>query len=710
MSELENFSFSFSENPILLIFGVLLLIFYSIYVYRITLPQVNLLKKTLLIFLRTFALLLIFVLLFDPIIKFTYKEKTEPETLVFIDNSSSVKAFNRDNDLKRIKSLTDELKSSTVYKLKFFSFGKEVNEIENFTFDSLTFSETSTNLQLVFDEIKENKNISSLVIISDGIINEGLNPLYVQNNFLVPAYVIGLGDTTEQTEISIENITHNKFIYAGRTTQIEVAIKNLGLIDKDALIQFIDEKGNVEQKIIKLSRTQIDRVKFEYLTNDEGEHKLTFKVSVLDINIKLNHSKSTFIRVLPRKKKITIIGGAPSKDLSAIKSSLDEFEDFDVESIIQINKENFYSNNKDFENISNSDVLFLIGIPNQKTDPNLISIINNEIESKNKPFFFLPSIDAEFSAYPKLKFSLPFKFEEINKNYVKVQPKISTLTNNLLGSDKSTLLEWSNLPPVDMNKTKIITNKSAEILLEGIIDISNQIVPLIFSNNINNNKSLIITASNIWKWKTQASKKELLLFNNFVLNSVKWLTIKNEDEQFTANPIKKSFKIGESVIFNSNLYNEVFEPVNNAKIILEIKGDNYTETFNFYNISPGLYETKTEIKNPGRYSYSAKLFDNNVEKKSINGIFEIEPIELEYITKKMDKVFLKNLAQQSGGKYFNITTTENLNNLLQQNFNERIIYIYTDKELRLSSFELILVILVLLFAFEWFLRKYFKMI
>jgi len=287
MSELENFSFSFSESPILLIFGILLLLFFSVYVYRITLPKVNPFKKSILIFLRAFALILIFILLFDPIVKFTYKEKTEPETLIFIDNSRSIKAFNKYDDLKRIKSLLDQIKSSATYKLKHFSFGKVVNEIDNFTFDSLSFAETSTNLQLVFDEIKGKENISSLVIISDGIINEGLNPLYVQNNFLVPVYVIGIGDTTEQLEISIENIAHNKIVYAGRTSEIEVVTKYLGLNGKDALIQFIDEKGNIKQKTIKLSRTQIDRVIFEYLTNDEGEHKLTFTASVLDKNNKL---------------------------------------------------------------------------------------------------------------------------------------------------------------------------------------------------------------------------------------------------------------------------------------------------------------------------------------------------------------------------------------------------------------------------------------
>ena len=102
--------------------------------------------------------------------------------------------------------------------------------------------------------------------------------------------------------------------------------------------------------------------------------------------------------------------------------------------------------------------------------------------------------------------------------------------------------------------------------------------------------------------------------------------------------------------------------------------------------------------------------ESNGDIKSIEGTFKVDPIEIELVESKLNNNLLNNLAQNTGGKNFSVNETNDLINILTYQHQQKIYYDKVDKELRLSNFELILLIIVLLLSFEWVLRKYLRMI
>ena len=75
-----------------------------------------------------------------------------------------------------------------------------------------------TNFNLLFDNIDKrysNRNIGSLVIATDGLYNDGINPYYLATDVSYPIFTIALGDTNIKKDISVEKIYHNDVVFSG---------------------------------------------------------------------------------------------------------------------------------------------------------------------------------------------------------------------------------------------------------------------------------------------------------------------------------------------------------------------------------------------------------------------------------------------------------------------------------------------------------------
>lgn len=707
MNWFDNINFSFSYSPIWLFLGIALILGYTIYIYRTTLPTISVLSKSLLTALRFSALFLILLLIFEPIIKISSQQKIEPTNLVFIDNSSSISKFSAPQDISNLERLVNRLETEVDGPIEFFTFGANLNEFKP-ELDSLKFNENTTELSSVIKHIKTTEDISSIVIISDGVINQNIIPEAELKAIPFPIFAIGIGDTAESVDLLVDQIVSNNFIYAGRDSELELIIKNIDLPSGNASVQVFDNDSLIYTKNIELSSTGVNRLRVPYFSKKEGKHKVSVKANTSKKEKNTNNnSLSKIINVLAAKKKIALIAGSPSSDLSFIANSIKKNDEFTFEQIVQISSTNFYKNNKNLETIKEADIIFLVGFPNSNTSLDFIEEVKSIITNKKVPIFFAftPSID--FVKMKLLESVIPFKFDGISSNFSDVQVHANYTNKSLLGNSESISKGWENLPPVSLTLTNIKPVFSSQVLLSSK---NNETKPMIFSNSIGSRKSIVVSASNIWRWKLKAGSVEYNYFDNFLLNSIKWLSIRSNDEFLSVSLNKSSYNLGETIPFIANLHDETFEPVDNEMITLKLLQNNEITEYNFNSIGNGLYEVNIDALNPGLLNYTVELANNSRELPSVDGTINIEPINIEFIQSNMNELFLESISTFSGGKYYQINNSQSFISDLNKVYLNKIYYKNTDKELRLSSFELILLIIVLLFSIEWIMRKIFRMI
>ena len=220
----------------------------------------RILKKNLVLFLlRLFSLFFISLLFLEPISKsFVYK-KDKPFFLVFVDATQSVSKYDLRNQVKGfISSHNKDL------EIKTFHFSDKV-------YDGLpkNYNGKETNINSVFEFVKKKylrKNVEGLLLISDGIINLGRNPIYNEAINFFPVYSVGVGDTSQITDIRIENVNYNPVSFQNSIVTLELIVSADNLLGNNFDAKLIFNGKNIQS--------------FNFLVNENDFYKkIIYKVN-----------------------------------------------------------------------------------------------------------------------------------------------------------------------------------------------------------------------------------------------------------------------------------------------------------------------------------------------------------------------------------------------------------------------------------------------
>ncbi|MBK8080019.1 MAG: hypothetical protein IPK25_06885 [Saprospiraceae bacterium] len=145
-------------------------------------------------------------------------------------------------------------KDYTVKNLEFASIVSE-EKLDTFQKKSTNFS----NLFTYIDNQYADQNIGAILIHSDGIFNEGNNPLYMDAFINTPLYIVADGDTTQYKDVMVSDIFYNKIAYLGDKFTLQVDVKAYNAAGSfSKLIVESKNKGNsknITKKILRLKVT-----------------------------------------------------------------------------------------------------------------------------------------------------------------------------------------------------------------------------------------------------------------------------------------------------------------------------------------------------------------------------------------------------------------------------------------------------------------------
>ncbi len=698
---------SFQINWVLLAAFTLILVGYTIFIYRTTIPVISKPKKILLTLLRITVLVLLFLLIFEPLLKIEKNRIIQPIHYFFVDNSKSLKQFEDKTPLIS-NSFLNELKKLPPGSFRLFSFGSKVSDELKPDSAHFSFIEPGTNLSKIFESLQEMENISSVTILSDGIFTEGSNPQYLAEKLNVPVFAVGVGDSTTKKDLSIQKILSNEYLYVGTNTQFFVSVLQNGYSSSKATLSLLEDNSLQEVKEISFTNNELQNVEFAYKPKTSGEKKISFVLSPLQGEYSTeNNRQSLFVKILDNKLSVVLLAGAPSADVTFIKNSLQADTNNAIQSFTQITSSQFLEKKSPEIAIDKADILYLVNFPTSQTSNQLIEKVAKLIKEKSLPYFFLLTSSVDPVKLRLLQNELPFSINRTDKGVVEVQPVIpdEMLRNTLLQFGSKNILEqWNNLPPVSKPNWQITAKPECEIIAKTKINNITLNSPLIISKRLGSKRTLAVLAGDIWKWKLQKATEQLDLFDRFLSNGTKWLRAVEQKKQVTISTNKKFYSVGEKVYFTAEIYDESFNQVNDAEIKCSIMNKENDIPVSFSSVGNGLYEGEiTEIAK-GDYNFSGEAF---LDKKSLGkdgGRFSVGDIDYELQNTTMNIDLLKLLAKETKGNFFYNSygaLFAKLNEISNNSSKNKI----EVNEYRLWSSETLLVILVFLFAAEWFLRK-----
>ena len=703
-----NISLSFS--PIYLILGIIASIIFSIWMYKVTLPRISFPIKMVLTSLRSLAIILILAAIFEPVITFLNKNKVEPKTLVLIDNSSSILNYSKNDSLEIIKSL-EKLNTELTGEKEFYSFGKMIRKIDNENFGQIKFTDSLTNISDINQILKEkNEILSSVILISDGNYNSGSDPSKELSKLGIPMFTVGIGDTLNQNDIDLRKIQFNKFLYAGTETSIKAIVLNNGYPNRDISVTLQENNMVIHKTDIKLAENGINFVEFIYSPELSGEKKLSISVSELENETSYSNNKKSFlINVIDNKLNISILSSAPSADAKFIFNSLKQDDNINITRSIQISGNKFLDD-FDYNKIADSDILYLVGFPGKNSPSSLINLVKKQI-SNNIPFLIVVNENTDLQKLKEFNEVLPFSVKQISSDFTRVFVNVVDANSPLLGQTLEDRNLWNSLPPVLRNNSQFTAYPGSNVLAKYKVGNVSIDEPLIITRNMTDKKSIAVICGEIWKWKLNDKKNSDLLFDNFINTSVKWLRDEDGKTKLKISSDKKIYSTVERIYLSAELYDEAFNPLPNSEIKAELISDSKEVIpLKFNYTTNGLYDYSLESLSASNYTLKAEAFVNGKYYAKSELRFSVEVSSIEDNSTLMNFEFLNNLASVSNGKFYYLKDINNIsksvNNLTELINKEDI----EKTEFRFWSDEVILIIIILLLATEWFIRKRIGMI
>lgn len=646
--------------------------------------------------MRFIAFFFLFFLLLQPLIKTSFTREEKPIVVVLADNSLSVVSVKDSAAIKKelptkINSLVDEMKSK--FETSAFRFGSEFKDGT----DTLFFNEKLTDLSGALEEVYNrfyNRNLGAVVLFSDGIYNKGINPLGTIKKFRnVSFYTVGLGDTMVTRDMVMADILYNKTAYLGNDYPVELVVQARKMQGSKAVLVVKDNGREVSRREIPVqTNNQTIRTSFLLQAAVEGQHKISAEVVPVEGEFSVkNNALSVYVSVVKNKQKVLVLAANPHPDVAAIKYALEASQNYNVTSAVYQQGASYTFNQYN--------LVILHAIPTIPADEEVV----DKIRKAGVPVLFVMAPNTNRTSLSKMAGMI--SVVGASGNSTNAYPLYNTNFTNFGISDKTRQV-IPKFPPLSAPFGEYRVSPGANVLFYQKIGTVTSPNPLVLFNKEGAaGKTGIICGEGIWMWKMRDFElnQNNEAFNEIVQKMVQYLSISENKSNFRVLH-KNEFPENEPVVFDAELFNDNYEPINDPDVQMEITNEEGKKFKSTFSKTGKTYRLNAGMLPPGEYAYMAS---STYGKKQYNkgGRFLVTAVNTELLRTEADHRLLYQLANTTGGKFYTLKDVNNLGKDLEKNENVSSVT-YEEKNMDdLINIRWLIIVPVLLLAIEWFLRK-----
>lgn len=635
----------------------------------------------LLAFLRFLSVFGLLLLLINPIVSKSSFETIKTPLPIVVDNSSSIV------DLKAI-----EIANEVYNKLASNSKLKDKFDVQSYSFDSefqpseaFDFKGTQTNIDEVAKNLKSiNKNLTfPTVLISDGNQTSGSDYVFSfdTNNKVYPLVV---GDTTTYLDLKINQINVNKYAFHKNKFPVEVFLQYAGT--KSVIANFAISQGNnvLIKQNVSFSPSNKSAVINVLLPADKTGLQI-FNASLTSSESEkntYNNSKKFAVEIIDQKTEVAIISAINHPDIGVLKRGIET----NAQRKVTLLKPNQISD------LNKYNVLVIYqpnGTFKQVFDANKNLKINTWI---------ITGLNTDFGFLSQQQDQIDFKMSNQKEDY---------LTNfdsdfNLFAIDN---LGFENFPPLENPFGTITPNENASTLLSSRIRNVDTEQPLLSFFDKQGKRNAYLFGENIWKWRAHSyvDKKSFEEFDVFLDKTIQFLASNDSKKSLIVNH-ERFYNSGDALEITAQYFNKNYEFDEKARLTIAVTNTK-TKQVKRYDLlkTNNSFKVNLDGLSAGQYSFTVKELNSNA---SYSSAFEILDFDIEKQFVNPDLTKLKQLASQTKGAVFVPNQIENLIKTLLENEDYKAIQKNIVKKTPLIDWVLLLVLIAITLASEWFLRKY----
>ncbi|UZO80305.1 VWA domain-containing protein [Aquimarina sp. ERC-38] len=630
--------------------------------------------------LRFLSILIVLILLINPSLTKRSFESIKPILTVAVDNSASIAYLEED---KNTSQFISELKANEDLNKK---FDLNLISFSNHLLDSLhlSFKDKQTNIEKSLNEIDQiyKGTLAPIVLVSDGNQTVGKDYTYKGTLYKQQIFPIVIGDTAQTKDSKIEWLNVNRYAFLKNKFPVEVLVSSN--VQKDSEFK-VYQKGKVvyRQKLSFSSEVTSKIINFTLPASRSGIQKYR---AVLepdpDERNTVNNQKNFAVEVIEQKTQALIISNIIHPDIGAFKKSIESQENRSV----VIKKPGEVTNFEDFQ-------LILLYQP----DASFKSIMTS-LQTAKKNYLI---VSGESTDWRFLNGAQKLISQELTGQTEYYQPKINTLYNSFLVSPNI----FNEYPPLvgAFGEVRLLT--TSDILMYRTINSIETEDPLLVTFETEGQRHGFLLGEGFWKWRSYAytQNKSFESVDLFIAKIVQYLS--STKKRSRLNVFSESFYYSNAgVVIKAEYFTKNYEFDKRARLTITIsnKDKSFVKSVPLL-LKDSTYEVELSDLPPGDYKYTVSVKGEEI---AVSDSFSVLEFDVEKQSLSANLASLRQLATDTEGKLYTIDQKDSLVRDLLSDKRYQTVQRSKVTQISIIDWKILLALLLLLLATEWFVRKY----
>ena len=745
-----NFAWQAPVGKIAIAGGVVLLILIVLILYRQTPGPATSRLKTVLILLRSTALILLLFCLLQPIVTISSPRPRESYVGLLIDNSASMtigeveQSLSRGEKAKNIlygeNGLIEQLQKN--FTLRVFGFDRTTRPLGDP--GDLSFSGGKTDTAKAMQHVAEAMQglpFEALVVVTDGIDNSNEDPLHVAsiiNAGQTPVHIIGIGTNSAAKDIEITQVSTSGSIMEGGIFEVHVTVQSQGYTGQEADLLIEVGEDIVSSKKIKLGPdNMLQPYTFHLTPIQQGALVYTAGIPLQKDEIIRDNNRLPFIVDNPAKEvEILYIEGHPRNEYKFIRRAAETDTAVRLKTYLMTGPQKFLRQGIDStmelasgypaneEELFKFDAVIFGDLTRNLFTDEQLALTRDFVSRRGGGFLMLggsTAFDQGFIGTP-IEDLLPVSL--VNEKYLPPElrggvvkgnhptgqtfaPRLTTEGSMILRLDTEDEVNrklWLEMPQLQgINVTGRPKPGATVLAVHPTLAFQGEPLPVLAYQRYGRGRTMSLKTATTWRWQ-MLKPHEDTSHERFWRQVLRWLTAS------APPPVEillehNKISTGDEVKAKVRIYDEVYEPVSDATVWLKLTDpDGRVEDI----------QMQADITQTGDYhaAFSAvKPGIHQLEVSSSGGRSKDGYASLSFLTADhlhemrgaaaMNRELMEKIALVGGGNYYQ---PEKVDLLVKDLKNNQQVHTVAFK-LDIWNIPFVFFSMLFFFALEWLLRR-----
>ena len=610
-------------------------------------------RRVVLPALRFAALFLVLLLLVEPAWR-TVTRSDEPALLaLLVDDSLSLRVGGDRAPAGAVRAALADLDDEAVQLYRFSA------EARPSTADSLSFRGARTDIAEALARVESDfagRNLRGVVLVSDGRVTDGRNPIYPAERFPVPIYTAVAGDSLSSRDVRLARVVTNDVAAAGSVLPVSVAVRATGYAGQRTRVVLSERGTTLATAPLTLPGDGGEAtVELSFVPRVPGVHRYTARVEPMAGEATArNNAEAVTVRVVDDRRRVLLLGAGPSPDFAAARAALEADDGLDVTVRTQRSPGAYYEGALP-PALATFDLAVLVGWPGQAATEADARRLGAAAQS-GLPVVFLLSRQTDLSRLAEtLGDVLPARPAVLRAQLVEASLAVAPDAGDhpVLDGLGVAAGRLGALPPLAASTARWALQPGARVLAgvrRGGADLG---TPLLAVRQSGALRSAVVLGAGTWRWRTLPDDLADLrpAYGALLSNLARWTSATRDRRPVRVRADRRVFDENERVTFSGQVYGENLAPVADARIGLTVTGPGGRRVqAPMRPIGNGRYVADVGAQPPGTYRFSAVAERDGARLGSDAGTFAVGETAAEYRAPGADPGLMQQVALRSGGR------------------------------------------------------------